>query len=146
MFSISYSTNYASCTSSHLRSKKKISRNGFFFFFELSCFLLLSLFYEVILFIYIFLGVLYSTRDLSFPARMEPTPHSVEGGVLTTGPPGKSQNWLFKNRILSGATLLLCQFCFWETIHLVRESEFVRVRPHPKQSLEEADTWGQISL
>lgn len=73
-------------------ARKKISRNGFFFFFffELSCFLLLSLFYEVILFIYIFLGVLYSTRDLSFPAWMEPTPHSVEGGVLTTGPLAKS--------------------------------------------------------
>ena len=69
------------------QEQEKISRNGFFFF-ELSCFLLLSLFYEVILFIYFFLAVLYSTWDLSFPTWMEPARHSVEGGVLTTGPPG----------------------------------------------------------
>ena len=51
-------------------------------------------------------------RDLSFPTWMEPSPTPVEGGVLTTGPPGKSQDWVFKNKILLGATLLLLSVLF----------------------------------
>ena len=34
------------------------------------------------------------THDLSSQPGVEPTPSALEGEVLTTGPPGKSQDWL----------------------------------------------------